>query len=247
VRVRLVRSIPNQPKESKMPEWVHSSSAWIIAHKDHVTLLSGGIQAVTAAIVAFLTIFLWQENKRLRKAGTEPEVVAYLIPDKRHLHVLMLIVTNVGRGAARNVSLEFLGDMSDLRRKGAMLPTGARLPILPVLPQDERYSRNFGNSLDFFEGGAPADFTIRVHFEDDRGRKHKTECRCSIADFEGLSRTVPAEHEAAEALKQIATLFQRWSHLDRLQVETMTSADVVNEQKARHEAALKRSEERKKQ
>src|SRR4051794_36679908 len=103
-----------------MPEWVHTVSGWIIAHKDHVTLLSGGIQAMTAVVVACLTIFLWRENRLLRKAGTDPEVVAYLIPGKRHLHMLMLVVTNVGRGAARNVSLEFMEDMSDFRKKGAM-------------------------------------------------------------------------------------------------------------------------------
>lgn len=102
-----------------IPEWLHDVSGWIIVHKDHVTLLSGGVQAGTAAIVAFLTIFLWQENKRLRKAGTEPEVVAYLIPDVRHLHILMLVIANVGRGAAWDVSLEFMGDLESLQKKGA--------------------------------------------------------------------------------------------------------------------------------
>jgi len=193
-----------------MPEWVHSASGWIIVHKDHVTLLSGAIQAATAIVVAFLTIFLWRENKRLRKAGTEPEVVAYLIPDARYLHILMLVVTNVGRGPAWDVSLEFVGEIDSLRKKGAMLPVGSNLPILPVMPQDERYARIFGNSLDFFNGGAPPDFLIRVHFKDSRDQYRKTECRCSIVDFEGVSRTRPAEHEIAEAVKQIANKIENW-------------------------------------
>jgi len=29
-----------------------------------------------------------QDNRRLRKADTEPDVVAYLLPDQRHLNML---------------------------------------------------------------------------------------------------------------------------------------------------------------
>jgi hypothetical protein len=191
-----------------MPEWVHTVSAWIIVHKDHVTLLSGGIQAATAAIVVFLTVFLWKENRHLRKAGTEPEVVAYLVPDKRHLHVMNLVVTNVGRGAARNVSVELVGDVEALRKKGARVLVSK----IAVLPQDERFAQMFGNSLDFFDGGPPRDFSIHVYFENGKGRRFEANCRASIADFEGLSRVTPPEHDIAEAMKKIAAKLESWGH-----------------------------------
>jgi hypothetical protein len=245
VRVRLVRSIPNQPKESKMPEWVHTISGWVIVHKDHVTLFTAGVSAVMATAVVFLTAALANDNRRLRKAGTEPDVVAYLLPDQRHLNMLNLVVANVGRGPARNVSLEFVGDIKTLYERGARLLSRARMPIHSVLPQDERFVQIFGNALDIFDGGAPPDFLIKVHFENSAGRKNSTEYRASIKDFEGLSRSISSEHEAAEALKQIASAVRNWTYSDRLRVETITSAELQSELKAIHDAALKQSEERK--
>jgi hypothetical protein len=200
-----------------------------------------------AFAVVLLTAALAQDNRRLRKAGTEPDVVAYLLPDQRHLNMLNLVVANVGRGPARNVALEFVGDIATLYKKGARLLSRARMPIHSVLPQDERFVQIFGNALDIFDGDEPPpDFVIKVHFENSAGSKSSTEYRASIKDFEGLSRSISPEHEAAEALKQIASAVRNWTYSDRLRVETITSAELQSELKAIHDAALKRSEERKK-
>jgi hypothetical protein len=188
-----------------MPDWVHTISGWAIVHKDHITLLAASVSAVMAIVVACLTITLATDNRRLRKAGTEPEVVAYLLPDQRHLNMLNLVVANVGRGPARNVVLEFVGDLDTLQKKGARLLARSKLPILPVLPQDERFVQLFGNCLDIFDGDqAPPDFTIKVNFETSSGAPKSTTSRVSISDFLGVSRGQSPEHEIAEALKQIA-------------------------------------------
>jgi hypothetical protein len=230
-----------------MMEWLHTASGWVILHRDHVTLLSGGVQAFTAFVVAALTWALMRDNRRLRKAGTEPEVVAYLLPDHRHLNLLNLVVANVGRGSARNVALEFAGDIDALQKRGARLLSRSKLPIHSILPQDEKFVQMFGNCLDLFDGDdAPADFTIKVHFENMAGQKSTTQCRASIADFRGLSRANSPEHETAEALKQIAKAVQHWTRLNRLQVETVTTTEVDRELTALHEAALKRRQENKK-
>jgi hypothetical protein len=65
--------------EAFMPEWVHTISGWVIVHKEHITLLAAAVSAVMAVVVACLTVALAKDNRRLRKAGTEPEVVAYLL------------------------------------------------------------------------------------------------------------------------------------------------------------------------
>ncbi len=135
-----------------MPEWMHTVSVWAIVHKDHVTLLAASVSALMAVAVTFLTGTLVGENKRLRKAGTEPEVVAYLLPDQRSINFLNLIVANVGRGPARNLELELIGDLEILQKKGVRLAKRPKLPILSVLPQDERFVQFFGSCLDLFEG-----------------------------------------------------------------------------------------------
>jgi len=218
-----------------MPEWVHAISGWAIIHKDHITLLAASVSAVMAIVVACLTVTLATDNRRLRKAGTEPEVVAYLLPDQRHLNMLNLVVANVGRGPARNVELEFVGDDLDkLQKRGARLLTRSKLPIHSVLPQDERFVQLFGNCLDLFDGEEPPpDFTIHVRFENSSGRSKSTTYRASISDFRGVARGHSPEHETAEALKQIAKSIEGWGGFSRLKVETVTAVEVAREQKAR--------------
>jgi hypothetical protein len=228
-----------------MPEWVHAVSAWVIAHKDHVTLLTAGVSAAMAFAVVLLTAALAKDNRRLRKAGTEPDVVAYILPDQRHLNMLNLVVANVGRGPARNVALEFVGDIKTLYERGVRLLSRAKVPIHSVLPQDEKFVQIFGNALNIFDGDEPPpDFVIKVHFENSVGRKISTEYRASIKDFEGLSRSNSPEHEIAEALKQIARTVDNWGGFGRLQVETVTAAEVAREQKAQYDAIMEEKKKR---
>src|SRR5689334_4751578 len=139
-------------KGNIMPDWIHSISAWATAHKDQLVLWStvaSGLGAVASAfaamVVMVLTRTLARDNRLLRKAGTEPEVVAYLLPDQRHINILNLVVANVGRGPARNVELEFIGDFTELQKLGASRLTKSKLPVLPWLPQDERFVQIFSN------------------------------------------------------------------------------------------------------
>jgi hypothetical protein len=227
-----------------MPEWIHTASAWIIVHKDHVALLAAGVSAFAAVVVMFLTRALATDNRLLRKAGTEPEVVAYLLPDERHINILNLVVANVGRGVACNVELEFLGDLELLRKSGVRMIRKSRRSVLPWLPQDERFVQIFGNCLDFFEGKTPPDVEINAHFENSVGEKKTTRSLISIGDFDGVSRLHSTDHEAADALKQIATAIEGWGY-NRLKIETVTAAEVEQQQKARYDEIMERRKNRK--
>ena len=79
----------------------------------------------TTIVYAWLTGVLAIENRRLRKAGTEPEVIAYLFPDARHINILHMVVANVAKGAAKNVSIEFEADADDFASHGKA--SGVRL------------------------------------------------------------------------------------------------------------------------
>jgi hypothetical protein len=228
-----------------MPAWIHEISVWAIAHKDQLTLwatIFSGIGAVASALAAFvvmmLTVTLAKDNRMLRKAGTEPEVVAYLLPDERHINILNLVVTNIGRGSARNIELEFVGDLEWLRKRSAQMPKSKR--VLPWLPQDEKFVQIFGNALDFFEDGQPPEFNIRAHFEDSAGRRKTTVSPIAIADFDGVGRVRGTDEDSTEALKLIAKTIDGWGGLNRLKVETATSAQIESERRAQYEAAMER-------
>ena len=67
-----------------------------------VTAISTLVLMLTTIVYARLTAVLTRENKLLRKAATEPQVVAYLSPDQRN--ILQFILANVGQGPALDVS-----------------------------------------------------------------------------------------------------------------------------------------------
>jgi hypothetical protein len=229
-----------------MPEWAHAISGWAIVHKDHITLLAASVSALMAVVVTRLTWTLATENRLLRKAGTEPEVVAYLLPNSRSINFLNLIVANVGRGPAFNVELEFVGDLNILQKKGIRFAAKSKFPILSVLPQDEKLVQFFGSYLDLCENGQPQpEFTIRAAFRTSDGVFKSTESRVSISDFEGLTRVGNSpEHDAAEALKTIAKSIESWAGLSRLKVETTTTAEVAREQQARYDEMMERRKKR---
>jgi hypothetical protein len=196
-------------------------------------------------VYAWLTGLLMLETRRLRRAGTEPDVVAYLLPDPRHLNLLHLIVANVGQGPAHNVAIEIDADASEFAAKGLRIPVAKRLPILSLLPQNERMHQLFGNALDLLTDppldlltDPPLkDFTIRVHFESIKGDA-RTKChRASVIDFKGLTRAgEPPEYQAAEALKKIAQVVDHWSSgFRRLKVQTLTALEEEQQLRAARE------------
>ena len=63
--------------------------------------------AVSTVITVILTWVLARENRLLRKAETEPQVVAYLAIPPLYQNFLNFVLANVGRGPARKVSFEF--------------------------------------------------------------------------------------------------------------------------------------------
>ena len=228
-----------------MPEWVHTISGWSILHKEHLTLLATLVSAVMAVVITALTRTLASENRMLRKAGTEPDVVAYLLPNPRFVNFLNLVVANVGRGPARNVVVEFIGDLTILQKKGAPLLAKSKLPILSVLPQDERFVQFFGSFLEFSEVDTIPDFTICVHYQTSKGENRTSTSRASISDFLGLTRVGNSpEHDTAEALQKIAKSIEGWSSFNRLKVETFTAAEIAQEQKAQVDAMEERKKTR---
>jgi hypothetical protein len=199
-------------------EWLNTNSA-------AVTAIATIVLTATTIVYAWLTGILAIENRRLRKAGTEPEVIAYLFPDARHINILHVVVANVGKGAAKNVSIEFEADADDFASHGIEHRPGVRRPLVSFLPQDERLFHFFGNAIEMFRPNPPKDFKVHVYYEDMGGGSRDGHYKASVADLEGFRRIgEPPEYMAAEALKAIKDEIAQWgSGFKRLKVETISA------------------------
>ena len=221
--------------------------AWLNTNSGAITAIATVILTVTTMVYAWLTGVLAIENRRLRKAGTEPEVIAYLFPDARYVNILHLVVANVGRGTAKNVSLEFEADVDDFVSHGIEHQPGVRRPLVAFLPQDERLFHFFGNALDMFNPDPPKDFVVHIRYEDMQGRPRSGTYKASVAQLGGFRRIgEPPEYTTAEALKAIKSEIAQWgSGSRRLKVEVITTTEQEKINRDRYEQSLARREARK--
>ncbi len=192
----------------------------------------------TTIVYAKYTWDLAVENRLLRKAGTEPQVVGYAAINPRVWGAIDFVIRNIGKGAARNVSYKIVAGGDDLKAKNArLLPAGIKFAFLP---QDEQLSETMGMGWDLLPDPSLAAFEIEISYEDMVGNCYAERFKVDIRQFEGLRRVGnPPEEDIAENLRKIAIVMERWPH-QRLQVETMS----VTERKEHDEQVRKMIEDR---
>jgi hypothetical protein len=181
------------------------------------------------------------ETRSLRRAGTEPDVVAYLLPQPVHLIVINIVVANVGQGPARNVEVEFDADPEDFSSHRVRYPARVKRRVAAVLPQGERYVQLFGAGEDLYRPDPMKDFSIHVHFTDSKGVSRQTTSRASVMEFLGYGGFDPPEYEIAKALNKIAEKLDGWSSGNsHLKIETLTQneqREIDNKRRERVEQA----------
>lgn len=215
---------------------------------EHVLAVLEFLQRYNGALIAIFTFFLvavtyryvriskWlvEENRILRKAGTEPELVAYLFPAKRYPSVINFVIANVGQGPARHIRVSLDADLDDFAKHDVGLHRAKILEGMNILPQGEKLEMLLGPRPDLLKEPRLKPFGVRLDYEDLSGNSKCARFELDVQQFRGLTTVNNRpEHEMAEALKKIAKHMEHWSSgFKRLKVETITHAE---EQKQREE------------
>src|SRR5919107_770169 len=94
----------------------------VTAALDFVQTYNGAFTAASTFAIflatlasAYIAAKLAAENRILRKAGTEPHVIAYLLPDERHPAILNMVIKNIGKGPAIGLKFTLEADEADLK------------------------------------------------------------------------------------------------------------------------------------
>lgn len=191
---------------------------------------SAAITAVATAVIAYLTYLLASENRRLRKAGTEPHVVAYLAPHPDGNGGVNFVLANVGQGPARNVKFEFVYDAADFRSHNAMLYNEHGRAPLTILPQGERIGSLFGVGYVLFgnsDGKSKTvlkPFDVKIAYTDLEGGLRSSIQTIDISQFSGLAGLLskPANREIADTLAKIE------KHLAQLAKQSAAVAGLID-------------------
>lgn len=182
-------------------------SDMISALNDYSNLITATATGVLACLTAFLVI----ENRALRKAGLSPELVAYLSPSPDGTGAINLVIANVGRGPAFQVSLKLTYDEDDFRFHNAMVDNDPERMPQTVIPQDERFQMLFGISFELYGGKGEGDaeplkpFCVHLVYKDLLGRTHKRSREIDIRQFAGLRGLLAKSNsrKVADSLEQI--------------------------------------------
>ncbi|MDP2372203.1 hypothetical protein [Reyranella sp.] len=182
--------------------------------ENFITWLNGYSNLITAAstvVLAALTAFLWFENRGLRKAGSAPQVVAYLLAHPDGNGAVQFILANIGKGPAFAVKFSLICDEADFDAHDVLLRNDAERMPMAVLPQDEILSSLFGIGFKLF--GLVGDkriaplkpFSVSIEYHDVLGRKSKSQRVIDIKQFAGLAGITAKsnERQVAQSLEKI--------------------------------------------
>ncbi len=218
---------------------------------DWVIVAATMVIAVSAVASFCVTWRLSQDSRALRKAGTEPEVVAYLAPDPRSGFFINLVLENVGQGPACDVEYFVDADPEDFaKREVRNVAAGVTRKISSLLPQGERVERMLGVGNRLYgkdEDARLRPFRVEVCYSNLRGvRAGPKEYVLDIAEFGGSAEITPAEKRIADSLEKIQTqLGHLSSGFNRLHVETTTTAErqAAERERVAHQIAKHMADE----
>src|SRR5690554_1891453 len=108
---------------------------WLV---DLGTITSG----FSTLVIAGLTFFLWRENRALRKAGSEPKMVAHFEIHPGGSGAIDISLSNVGTGPARDVSFN-LKTNDDFQNYSIDFNWLEKRSAITLIPQGHKLSFHF--------------------------------------------------------------------------------------------------------
>lgn len=122
-----------------MSEWMEALFQ-NVSNMEHWKDLSTVLSGFSTLVIASLTLFLWRENRLLRKVGSDPQLIAYYEPHPDGTGGLNIAISNVGKGPAKDVYFQFEGDPENFEKYDLVLDCSHRRGPITTIPQDGKIS-----------------------------------------------------------------------------------------------------------
>ena len=186
-------------------EWLE----FVNKNANAITAIATVVLTITTMVYAWLTSVLAKENRRLRKEGSEPQVVAMLLPDPNELVVLNLIFANIGKGAAYDVRISLEFDEEDFAKHKVILQWVAS-PPLNVLPQGDKISTFFGISFELLKDPPLQPFTVKCDYRNSEDNRTTADYIIDVRQLSYLGKAdTRPETKIIKYLKSIDERLQR--------------------------------------
>lgn len=208
--------------------------------------LSSWVSAVATVAIAVLTFILAKETwylreaqieqvNNLRKENIRPNVSVTLQPSNISLNLMMVDVSNLGKGIARNISFKFIDRNGNrvVKNDNVIVDTFLNLHIfsdgihsLGIRQKIESFLFNFLelNNDDFLTHF----FTIEVSYSDVEGNIYTSELTIDFAEFKGITEIGGGDplHKMAGDLEKLRKVIEQMTTSSKkLNVNTYTAKD----------------------
>ena len=217
---------------------------FLTSYQAAITAIATIVIAASAVVTTILTRKLARENELLRKAGTEPEVVAYLDIGS---YFINFVLANVGQGPAQKVKFSIESD--DFRfsddpppEQKIFLRNNTERTAISFLPQGENIRVAFCFDRILFAKPKLPPFDVLIEYENIKGKTYKKTVKLDIAQFLGFASPPPPQIETdlVNVLKNIEKHFSNASRTisdgfggARLKVEMKTYKETRQENEER--------------
>jgi hypothetical protein len=151
-------------------EWLPDLTAWDPADFGAASGVGTLLVAIVATVIARRQL---RQARELREEEAAPFIVVDVVPGRAASHLLDLVIENVGKTMAKDVTITFdppIESATDMHgfelAEWAPIKTG-----ITTLVPGRRLTALFDNSVDRYKSDLPRQYTVTVHCCDSRGRK----------------------------------------------------------------------------
>lgn len=161
---------------------------------DFLNTNSAAITAIATVILVLITFYyaiitrgLLDENRKLRQAGVEPHVVAFIHPHHDIGGIVDLTIQNVGLGPAFDLSASIVGETTVLEDRGVRLGVLNGNGSFPTFPQGHKLTLFFAVGHQLLQSPLPQNILIVLNYRDAIGRAKQTHSKLSFEIFDGMT------------------------------------------------------------
>ena len=209
-------------------------------HKELATLIFSGVVTLSTVIYAILTALLVTETRQMRRAQTEPKIVAFVEPREEFITFGHLYIQNVGAGPALNISFELNSKPEDEGAKllikdfskSRFLETG-----VDYIGPNQRIKSQYTAFTEEFNKKIKAIFTVTIKYKSSTNREYSDTYTIDMSQFEGAGDLgTPHLYSIAQSLKKLQEDVHKISTgFKRIKVDSYDSNDRELEQKERED------------
>ncbi|NVK22777.1 MAG: hypothetical protein HWD86_09685 [Kangiellaceae bacterium] len=205
-------------------------------HQEITTLVFSAVVALSTVVYAVLTALLVKETRQMRRAQTEPKLVAFVEPREEFINFAHLYFENVGSGPAFDVSFELSANKDDEGgrilisdfSKSRFLKTG-----VDYIGSSQRMQSHYTRFTEEFDKKIKAIFSVTVKYKSSTNRKYSDTYTIDMSQFEGAGGLgTPHMYSIAQSLKKLQEDVHKISSgFNRVKVNSYTHEDRVREEK----------------